>query len=204
MESGTTTLESLTSLENSPDTAQLSTTPQPIKGVTTTEKALPIPRQPTTADIVPSSTVASKNSIVTGTDGAVATYIPEQNKDYISFTGTTTTTDDSGAAIVIFPFGWFWKLDSGKVGGGIAKVPAPTANPIPVKEPGNENEDDDDASTKENENSTMVSTVLSTTQEPTSVSTAEETTTSEECTVATQPDCTRTVSYMTSDGTQTM
>ncbi|KAF5987632.1 hypothetical protein FCOIX_896 [Fusarium coicis] len=211
MESGTTTLESLTSLENSPDTAQLSTTPQPIKRVTTsddepttTEKTLPIPRQPTTADIVPSSTVASKNSVVTGTEGAVATYIPEQNKDYISLTGTTTTTDDSGAAIVIFPFGWFWKLDGGKVGGGIAKVPAPTANPIPEKEPGNENEDDDDASTKEDEKSTMVSTVLSTTEEPTSVSTTEETTTSEECTVATQPDCTRTVSYMTSDGTQIM
>ncbi|KAF5235527.1 hypothetical protein FANTH_11678 [Fusarium anthophilum] len=211
MESGTT------NFPNSPDTAQISTTPQATERVTTsvqesmaTEKTLPISRQPTTRDLVPSSTVASQNSIVTGTDGIVATYVPEQNKDYMSSTGTTNTTDDSGAAIVIFPFGWFWKLGSVPGGGGVAKPPAPTANPVPEKEPGNKNDDDDDkydddASTKEDEKSTLISTVLSTTRDPTSATTTtEETTSSEECTVATQPDCTKTVSYMTSDGTQIM
>ncbi|CVL08971.1 uncharacterized protein FMAN_11753 [Fusarium mangiferae] len=132
--------------------------------------------QPTRTSTVPSSEVALANSIVTGTDGTVATYVPEQNKDYISFTGTTTTTDDNGAAIVIFPFGWFWKLYGVPGGGDAAKPPAPTAKPVPEKEPGDKNEDDNDtgddgASTKEDEKSTMVSTILSTTQGPTSAST---------------------------------
>ncbi|KAF5646031.1 hypothetical protein F52700_1980 [Fusarium sp. NRRL 52700] len=145
------TESSTTNLPNSPDTAQPSTTTQPTQTVktsihepTTTKKALPISRLPTTTDIVPSPTVVSKNSIVTGTDGTIATYVPEQNKDYISSTGTTTTTDDDGAAIVIFPFGWFWKVDGVRGGGGVAKPPAPTANPVLEKEPGNKNEDDND------------------------------------------------------------
>ncbi|RBQ74925.1 hypothetical protein FVER14953_13848 [Fusarium verticillioides] len=77
---------------------------------------------------------------------------------------------------------------------------SPTANPVPENEPGDKNEDDDDndddddASTKEGYRSAAQSTVLSTTQEPTS----------EECTAATQPDCTKTISYMTSGGTQIM
>ncbi|KAF4498849.1 hypothetical protein FAGAP_4970 [Fusarium agapanthi] len=217
MESGTTKLETLTSFENSSDMAQISTTPQATERVTTsvqksmaTEKTLPISKQPTITELVPPSTVASQNSIFTGTDGTVVTYVPEQNKDYMSSTGTTITTDDSGTAIVIFPFGWYWKLDGVPGGGGVAKPPAPTASPVPEKEPGNKNEDDndkdeDDASTKEDEKSTIVSTVLSTTRDPHSATTTtEETTSSEECTVATQPDCTRTVSYMTSDGTQIM
>ncbi|KAI1024966.1 hypothetical protein LB504_009635 [Fusarium proliferatum] len=152
----------------------------------TTEKTLTISRQPTRTSAVPFSEVALANSIVTGTGGTVATYVPEQNKDYILFTGTTTTTDDNGAAIVIFPFGWFWKLYGVPGGSDAAKPPAPTAKPVPEKEPGDKNEDDNDtdhdgASTKEDEKSTMVSTILSTTQGPTSASTTtEETTTSEE------------------------
>ncbi|KAF5531074.1 hypothetical protein FMEXI_13173 [Fusarium mexicanum] len=215
--SSATGLESLKTLTYSTDTSQLSTTLEKPDGVTksdpkslVSEKTSESPQQPISTDDMASSTVTSEDGIVTGTDGTVATYVPEQNKDYISSTGTTTTTDNNGAAVVIFPFGWFWKLDGGKVGGGIAKPPAPTANPAPEKEPGDKNEDDndkddDDASTKEDEKSTMVSTVLSTTQEPTSATTtSEETTSSEECTVATQPDCTRTISYMTSDRTQIM
>jgi hypothetical protein len=213
MGSDTTELEGPTSLPNSPDTAQVSTTLQTPRRVTASdhesmasEKTLPIPKQPKTTDSLPSSAVTSENGIVTGTDGTVATYVPEQNKDYISSTGTTTTTDDNGVAIVIFPFGWFWKLDGGKGGGDVAKPPAPTANPVPQNEPGDKgnNDDDDDASTKDNDKSTADSTILSTTKEPATATTTEATTTSEECTAATQPDCTRTVSYMTSEGTQIM
>ncbi|KAF9776817.1 hypothetical protein IL306_004935 [Fusarium sp. DS 682] len=178
----------------------------------TSEKPSQTLKLPVTTDNLASSTINLENGVVTGTDGTVATYIPAQNKDYISSTGTTTTTDDNGAAIIIFPFGWFWKLDGGRgggAGGGVAKPPPPTANPIPENEPDDKNEgddddDDDNASTKEDEKTTQESTIHSTTQEPTSTFTTEETTTSEECTAATQPDCTRTVSYMTSDGTQIM
>ncbi|KAF5591875.1 hypothetical protein FPANT_5547 [Fusarium pseudoanthophilum] len=219
MESLTTELESTTTLKGSADSSPPSTTLEKTEPVTksnpkslTSEKTSGITKLPTATGSVASSTAASEDGIVTGTDGTVATYVPEQNKDYISSTGTTTTTDDNGAAIVIFPFGWFWKLHGGKGGGGVAKPPAPTANPVPENEPGDKNEgdddndDDDDASTKDGDRSTVQSTVLSTTQEPTSAATTttSEETTSEECTAATQPDCTKTISYMTSDGTQIM
>ncbi|KAF5616191.1 uncharacterized protein FTJAE_13046 [Fusarium tjaetaba] len=204
-ESDVTGLESLTTPTYSTGTSQPTTTlEQPGRGTKSDHKSL-----------VSEKTSESPQQPITtgGTDETVATYVPEQNKDYISSTGMTTITDDNGAAIVIFPFGWFWKLDGGEVGGGIVNLPAPTANPVPENEPGDKNEgnddndDDDEASTKEDDRSTAQSTVLSTTQEPTSATTTattEETTTSEECTAATQPDCTRTVSYMTSDGTQIM
>ncbi|KAG9498086.1 hypothetical protein J7337_010977 [Fusarium musae] len=218
-ESDATGLESLTAPTYSTDTFQLTTTVEKPDGVTksdrkslVSEKTSGSPQQPITTGGQASSTVTSEDGIVTGTDGTVATYVPEQNKDYISSTGTTTTTDDNGAAIVIFPFGWYWKLHDGKGGGGVAKPPAPTANPVPENEPGdkneddNDNDDDDDASTKEGDRSAAQSTVLSTTQEPTSAATTttSEETTSDECTAATQPDCTKTISYMTSDGTQIM
>ncbi|PNP55400.1 hypothetical protein FNYG_15508 [Fusarium nygamai] len=222
MESRTTELESTTTLTGSADSSPPSTTLEKTEPVTkskpkssTSEKTSEITNLPIATGSVASSTTTSEDGIVTGADGTVATYVPEQNKDYISSTGTTTTTDDNGAAIVIFPFGWFWKLRGGKGGGGVAIPPAPTANPVPENEAGDKNEgdddndddddDDDDASTKEDDRSTAQSTVLSTTQEPTSATTTtSEETTSEECTAATQPDCTKTISYMTSDGTQIM
>ncbi|KAF4472913.1 hypothetical protein FALBO_192, partial [Fusarium albosuccineum] len=64
----------------------------------------------------------------------------------------------------------------------------PTSNP----DPENNEDDKDDNSTKEDEKSTAEST----TEEPTT------TTTSEECSATTQPDCTRTISYITSAGTE--
>ncbi|KAF4435913.1 hypothetical protein FACUT_6832 [Fusarium acutatum] len=222
MESHTTELESTTTLTDSADSSPPSTTLEKTEPVTksnpkslTSEKTSEITNLPIVTGSVASSTMTSEDGIVTGTDGTVATYVPVQNKDYISATGTTTTTDDNGAVIVIFPFGWFWKLHGGKGGGAVAKPPAPTANPVLKNEPGHknegddENDDDDDASTKEDDRSTAQSTVLSTTQEPKSATTnttttPSEETTSEECTAATQPDCTRTIYYMTSDGTQIM
>ncbi|KAH7151097.1 meiotically up-regulated gene family-domain-containing protein [Fusarium sp. MPI-SDFR-AT-0072] len=193
MESGTTGLESPTTLTDSPYTSsprlplrKQSVTKSDPKSLAS-EKTSEITNLPITTGSMASSTMTSEDVIVTGTDGTVATYVPEQNKDYISSTGTTTTTDDNGAAIVIFPFGWFWKLHDGKGGGGVAKPPAPTANPVPGNEPSDKNEDnddndDDDASTKEDNRST-ITTVLPTTQEPTSgTTTTSEETTSEETT----------------------
>ncbi|KAF4335490.1 hypothetical protein FBEOM_10667 [Fusarium beomiforme] len=205
------------SAKNSSVTSEPSDTPRSPSEVTksypeslTNERPSRISKVPETTDDPASSITATQNGVVTGTDGTVATYVPEQYKEYISSTGTTTTTDDNGAAIVIFPFGWFWKLDGGRgggVGGGVAKPPPPTANPVPENEPEDKDGDDDednDSSTKEDKRTTAASTIHSTTQEPTSTFTTEETTTSGECTAATQPDCTRTISYMTSDGTQIM
>ncbi|KAG7409136.1 hypothetical protein Forpe1208_v011235 [Fusarium oxysporum f. sp. rapae] len=201
MESGTTGLESPTTLTDSPYTSsprlplrKQSVTKSDPKSLAS-EKTSEITNLPITTGSMASSTMTSEDVIVTGTDGTVATYVPEQNKDYISSTGTTTTTDDNGAAIVIFPFGWFWKLHDGKGGGGVAKPPAPTANPVPGNEPSDKNEDnddndDDDASTKEDNRST-ITTVLPTTQEPTSgTTTTSEETTSEES--STDEEATRT------------
>ncbi|KAF5642362.1 hypothetical protein F25303_6541 [Fusarium sp. NRRL 25303] len=199
MESGTTELESSTTLSDSANSSPPSTTLDKTEPVTksntkslTSEKTPEATNLPIATGSVASSTITSEDGIVTGTDGTVATYVPEQNKDYISSTGTTTTTDDNGAAIVIFPFG----------------PPAPTTNPVPENEPGDKNEDDgddDDASTKGDDRSTVQSTVLSATPEPTSATASTyEQTTSEECTAATQPDFTKTISYMTLDGTQIM
>lgn len=210
MESGTTELESSTTLSGSANSSPLSTTLDKTEPVTksntkslTSEKTSEATNLPIATGSVASSTMT--NGIITGTDGTVATYVPKQNKDYISSTGTTTITDDNGAVIFIFPFGLFWKLHDGRGGSAVAKLPGPTANPVPENEPGHKNEDDDEASTKEDDRSTVQSTVLSTTQEPTSASTSSsEETTSEECRAVTQPDCTRTISYMTSDGTQIM
>ncbi|KAF4456895.1 hypothetical protein F53441_1106 [Fusarium austroafricanum] len=132
-----------------------------------------------TSDLKASTTMA-EDVVVTGTDGTVATYVPEQNSDYISSTG------------------------GGKGGGGVIRPPPPTANPVPPvsgNEPSDKNNDggddgDDDASTKDDK-STVESTVTNEAS-----TTTDATTTSDECTAATQPGCTRTVSYMTSDGTQ--
>ncbi|EKJ79606.1 hypothetical protein FPSE_00291 [Fusarium pseudograminearum CS3096] len=170
-------------------------------------------KAPTTKEHLAPALTSTGDMVVTGTDGTIATYVPEQDSSYASSTETITTTDDNGDNIIIFPFGWFWKLDGGKGGAGVVKPPAPTINPGMVNQPdekeGDEDEDDDknedDASTKDGDTSTVDSTVSSTTEWPTTTTTSEpETTTTEECTAMTQPDCTRTVSYMTSDGTKIM
>ncbi|KAF4944847.1 hypothetical protein FGADI_12396 [Fusarium gaditjirri] len=117
IESGTTELESPTTLIDSAATSQPSTTLKKPGRVTksdpkslASEKMSEITKQPITTGGMASSTMTSEDGVVTGTDGTVATYVPEQNKDYISYTGTTTTMEDNGAAIVIFPFGLRFNL----------------------------------------------------------------------------------------------
>ncbi|KAF5555321.1 hypothetical protein FNAPI_6177 [Fusarium napiforme] len=84
------------------------------------------PTEPEKTTAPPKATT-TEDGIVTGSNGAVVTYLPEQDKDFSDFTGTTTTTDDGGAAIVIFPGGWFWK-PSGNLPAGILPPP-PGTNP---------------------------------------------------------------------------
>ncbi|KAF5616789.1 uncharacterized protein FTJAE_12938 [Fusarium tjaetaba] len=167
------------------------------------------PNEPekTTAPPKPTTT---EDGIVTGSNGAVVTYLPEQDKDYSDFTGTTTTTDDGGAAIVIFPGGWFWK-PSGNLPAGILPPP-PGTNPAGAGggTPGGggegEGEDDknetkkedEEQSTKEEEKSTAEPSTAETTTK-----TTEATTTTEACSAVEIEDCTRTISYYTTDGTVT-
>ncbi|KAM0234808.1 hypothetical protein ACHAPO_006172 [Fusarium lateritium] len=169
---------------------------------------------PTTKqDATPTPTGAG-DMLVTGTDGTIATYVPEQDSSYVSSTETITSTDENGDAIIIFPFGWFWRLDGSKGGAGVIKPPAPTINPGMVNQPDDkegddqddEDKDEDNSSTENGDESTVASTTYSTTEWPTTITTGEpETiTTTEECTAMTQPDCTRTISYITSDGTHIM
>ncbi|KAM5362460.1 hypothetical protein ACJA88_014000 [Fusarium oxysporum] len=163
----------------------------------------------TTAPPKPTTT---EDGIVTGSNGAVVTYVPEQDKDFSDFTGTTTTTDDGGAAIVIFPGGWFWK-PSGNLPGGILPPP-PGTNPAGAGggTPGGGGEgegdgeddknetkkEDEEQSTKEEEKSTAEPSTAETTAK-----TTEATTTTEACSAVEIEDCTRTISYYTTDGTVT-
>ncbi|KAF9766562.1 hypothetical protein IL306_001016 [Fusarium sp. DS 682] len=168
------------------------------------------PNEPekTTAPPKPTTT---EDGIVTGSNGAVVTYVPEQDKDFSDFTGTTTTTDDGGAAIVIFPGGWFWK-PSGNLPAGILPPP-PGTNPAGAVggTPGGGGEgegdgddknetkkEDEDKSTKEEEKSTAEPSTAETTAK-----TTEATTTTEACSAVEIEDCTRTISYYTTDGTLT-
>ncbi|KAF5618385.1 hypothetical protein F52700_12334 [Fusarium sp. NRRL 52700] len=166
------------------------------------------PNEPekTTAPPKPTTT---EDGIVTGSNGAVVTYVPEQDKDFSDFTGTTTTTDDGGAAIVIFPGGWFWK-PSGNLPAGILPPP-PGSNPAGAGggTPGGggegDGEDDKNETKKEDEEESTKeekSTAEPSTAE-TTAKTTEATTTTEACSAVEIEDCTRTISYYTTDGTVT-
>jgi hypothetical protein len=169
------------------------------------------PNEPekTTAPPKPTTT---EDGIVTGSNGAVVTYVPEQDKDFSDFTGTTTTTDDGGAAIVIFPGGWFWK-PSGNLPAGILPPP-PGTNPAGAVggAPGGggkgegEGEDDKNETKKEDEEQSTKEEEKSTAEPSTAETTAkttEATTTTEACSAVEIEDCTRTISYYTTDGTLT-
>ncbi|KAF4435867.1 hypothetical protein FACUT_6859 [Fusarium acutatum] len=167
------------------------------------------PHEPEKTTALPKPTT-TEDGIVTGSNGAVVTYVPEQDKDYSDFTGTTTTTDDGGAAIVIFPGGWFWK-PSGNLPAGILPPP-PGTNPAGAGggTPGGSGEgegeddkngtkkEDEEQSTKEDEKSTAEPSTVETTAK-----TTEATTTTEACSAVEIEDCTRTISYYTTDGTVT-
>jgi hypothetical protein len=164
----------------------------------------------TTANADPTPT---EDGVVTGTNGAVVTYVPEQDKDYSDFTGTTTTTDDGGAAIVLFPGGWFWK-PSGNLPAGVLPGP-PASNPGPIgggsggsggegegDDKDKDKDEDDKKSTKEEEEKSTAEPSETTVQ--TTVKSTEATTTSTEgCSAVEIEDCTRTISYYTTDGTLT-
>ncbi|KAF5544799.1 multidrug resistance [Fusarium phyllophilum] len=156
----------------------------------------------------------ASNVVVTAGSDAIATFAPTQDLEFTSLTESTTTTDDNGIIVVIWPGGWKWKPVGDKMP---ATLPSPPkSNPSPVTDPGeddsDDDDDDDDLSTKEAK-STVTTTVPASTKasttatsaETTSETTTSETTTSEtttsettaECTVTEIPECTRTISYIT-------
>lgn len=214
-----------TSQEESPEqTTQSKDTAETTQGVpdpkpTEDKNEGPTQNQPgqTSAPDEPEKTTANpdptptEDGIVTGTNGAVVTYVPEQDKDFSDFTGTTTTTDDGGAAIVIFPGGWFWK-PSGNLPAGIIPGP-PGSIPGPVgggggggggngEGDGDDKDEDDKKSTKEEEEKSTAEP-SETTAQTTAKSTEATTTSTEGCSAVEIEDCTRTISYYTTDGTLT-
>ncbi|KAF5557241.1 multidrug resistance [Fusarium napiforme] len=142
----------------------------------------------------------ASNVVVTAGSDAIVTFAPTQDPKFTSLTESTTTTDDNGILVVIWPGGWKWRPVGDKMP---ATLPSPPkSNPSPVAEPGDEDPDDDDVSTKEAKSTVTktapVSTGASTTAtsvEPTSETTTSETTA--ECTATEIPDCTKTMSYIT-------
>ncbi|KAF4950443.1 hypothetical protein FSARC_13179, partial [Fusarium sarcochroum] len=55
-----------------------------------------------------SSETGYTETIITGTDGAIVTFVPTQNTEWASITSTVTTTDEDGDDIIVFPGGWWW------------------------------------------------------------------------------------------------
>lgn len=151
----------------------------------------PINVPPTVTDLPPPPTdspevdhiLPPSASVITGTDGAVATYVPTQDPDKTTQTGTSTTTDDHGFPVIIFPWGWKWI----PFPPGIPPInlpPPPTVNPDP--DPSHhDNDDPDDPDDPDDEP----------TDEPTATATSTD-----ECTTTAPPGCTRTISYI-SQGT---
>ncbi|KAF4436466.1 hypothetical protein F53441_13256 [Fusarium austroafricanum] len=117
-----------------------------------------------------------RQTTVTGTNGAIATWSAVRDPEHSDISQTRTQTDDNGGIVVLFPGGWKWS-PVGPVGVPkpiVPAVPAPTINPIPPKgkdnddpkdEGGNDDDDDDDDD--------------------------------EQCTTSAPPECTLTVSYYT-------
>ncbi|KAK7415730.1 hypothetical protein QQX98_005643 [Neonectria punicea] len=133
---------------------------------------------PLSATTTAETTEASSETVVTGTDGAIVTYIPSQDPEYATNTGTTTTTDDDGNAFVLFSGGWRW------IPIGIPPInipPPPTSNPDPKdsEDDGDDDEDDDD------DNSSTES--------------SESTATESVCSVTAPPQCTKTISYISEE-----
>ncbi|PNP86405.1 hypothetical protein FNYG_00107 [Fusarium nygamai] len=143
----------------------------------------------------------ASNVVVTAGSDAIATFAPTQDPEFTSLTESTTTTDDNGILVVIWPGGWKWKPVGDKMP---ATLPSPPKSiPSPISDPGEDDEDDDDDVSTKEARSTVTATVPASTEASTTATSAEptsETMTSEttaECTVTEIPECTKTISYVT-------
>lgn len=166
------------------------TTKHPVGLISTGSTALPAPTRAHTSTItatvgqsasIPRSTAAKTTSrpvktIVTGSKGIVATYVATQDPKYTTNRKTTTTTDDHGHDIIIFPGGWRW------IPIGLPPLrlpPPPKLNPDPHNH--------DDHGGKDNGHS-----------EDHRTSHSKSSTSSGRCTTTEPPECTKTVSFITS------
>ncbi|PON24798.1 hypothetical protein TGAM01_v206306 [Trichoderma gamsii] len=166
------------------------TTKHPVGLISTGSPVLPAPTKAhtstTTATVgqsagIPHSTAAKTTStpvetIVTGSKGIVATYVATQDPKYTTNRKTTTSTDDHGHDIIIFPGGWRW------IPIGLPHLrlpPPPKLNPDPHNHDdhgGNDNGHSEDHRTSHIKSSTS----------------------SGRCTTTEPPECTKTVSFITS------
>lgn len=154
-----------------------------ISGVTQTSIEMPEswtePPQTSNGVHIPTSTKPPEHTttdprevIITGTDGAIATYVPSQDPHYSDLRTTHTTTEDDGDSVTIFPFGWLWV----PIGSLPLHLPSPPRrNPDPNAPDDPEDDPDDDP---DDEASRSVSS------------------SSAECTATDVPVCTRTISYI--------
>ncbi|UKZ95531.1 uncharacterized protein TrAFT101_010366 [Trichoderma asperellum] len=120
-------------------------------------------------------------TIVTGSRGIVATYIATQDPKYTTNRRTATTTDDHGHDIIIFPGGWRW------IPIGLPPLrlpPPPKSNPDPNLTDGHDHDghghNDDDHSDDDH------------------TSHSKSTTSSLRCTTTEPPECTKTISFISS------
>ncbi|KAM0454010.1 hypothetical protein ACHAO4_004758 [Trichoderma viride] len=166
------------------------TTKHPVGLIPTGSTALPAPTKKNTGTItatvrqsasIPHPTVTKTTSrpietIVTGSKGIVATYSATRDPKYTTNRKTITTTDDHGHNIVIFPGGWRW------IPIGLPPLrlpPPPKSNPDP--------HDHDDHGGNDDGHS-----------EDHRTSHSKSSTSSARCTTTEPPECTKTVSFITS------
>lgn len=166
------------------------TTKHPVGLTPTRSTALPAPTKKhtstTTATIgqsasIPRSTATRATSrpvevTVTGSKGVVATYVASQDPKYTTNRKSITTTDDHGHNIIIFPGGWRW-IPLGLPPLGLP--PPPKSNPDP--------HDHDNHGGKDDGHS-----------EDHRTSHSKSSTSSARCTTTAPPECTKTVSFVTS------
>ncbi|UKZ71385.1 uncharacterized protein TrAtP1_012344 [Trichoderma atroviride] len=166
------------------------TTKHPVGLIPTRSTALPAPTKKHTRTItatvgqsasIPRSTAAKTTrrpveTRVTGSKGLVATYVATQDPNYTTNRKTTTTTDHHGHDIIIFPGGWRW------IPIGIPPLrlpPPPKSNPDP--------HDHDDHGGNDDGHS-----------EDHRASHSKSSTSSARCATTEPPECTKTVSFITS------
>ncbi|KAL6903018.1 hypothetical protein GGI43DRAFT_433149 [Trichoderma evansii] len=125
-------------------------------------------------------------TIVTGSKGIVATYIATQDPKYTTNRRTSTTTDDHGHDIIIFPGGWRW------IPIGLPPLrlpPPPKSNPDP--DPTDDHGHDDDGHSDDGHSDDGHS-------DDGHTSHSKSTTSSARCTTTEPPKCTKTVSFISS------
>ncbi|KAM6484538.1 hypothetical protein HDV62DRAFT_404362 [Trichoderma sp. SZMC 28011] len=146
---------------------------------TATQGQSPSVPHPTTATRMKTSSHPIK-TIITGSKGTVVTYEATRDPKYTTNTKTTTSTDDHGGRVIIYPGGWRWR----PIGLPPLKLPPIKFPPPPALNPDPESGDHDhdhDHDPEHDHNHDKSS---------------KSTTKSVKCTTTRPPRCTKTVSFM--------